>query len=303
MITELAAFLEATVRTATPLAFAAIGESISERSGVINVGLEGAIMAGCLGAVVGASSGGVAMGLAGGVLAGLALGIVMALLVIELRTDQIITGTALTLAAYGATGTLYRILFGAGGVALSLPTLSPLPIPGLADIPVVGHALFAQPAVTYAMAALVPMVWFLLYRTQGGLSLRAVGEYPPAAVAAGISVRHHRWVGVLAGSSLGGLAGASLVLTVGTFSEQMSAGRGFIAIAIVALGRWTPHGAALAAVLFGAASALQYRFQAAGSTVPYQVFLAIPYVLTLIVLAGGAGRSRAPAALGKSGPL
>lgn len=301
MTAELSAFLEATVRTATPLALAAIGESVTERSGVINVGLEGAIMAGCLGAVVGAASGGVVLGLAGGLLAGLAIGIVMAALVVELRTDQIITGTALTLAAYGATGALYRIIFGAGGVALSIPTLTPLSIPALSSIPVLGAALFAQPAMTYVMAGLVPLAWFWLYRTHGGLALRAVGEYPPAAATAGIAVRRYRWLGVLTGSSLGGLAGASLVLTVGTFSEQMSAGRGFIAIAIVALGRWTPHGAALAALLFGAASALQFRFQAAGSTVPYQVFLALPYLLTLVVLAGGVGRARAPAALGKSG--
>lgn len=300
MMVELSAFLEATVRTATPLALAAIGESVCERSGVINVGLEGAIMAGCLGAVVGAAGGGVVLGLAGGLLAGLALGIVMAALVVELRTDQIITGTALTLAAYGATGALYRIIFGAGGVALSIPTLTPLPIPALSSIPVLGAALFAQPAMTYVMAGLVPLAWFWLYRTHGGLALRAVGEYPPAATAAGIAVRRYRWLGVLTGSSLGGLAGASLVLTVGTFSEQMSAGRGFIAIAIVALGRWTPHGAALAALLFGAASALQFRFQAAGSAVPYQVFLALPYLLTLVVLAAGVGKARAPAALGKS---
>lgn len=301
MMPELSAFLEATVRTATPLALAALGESVSERSGVINVGLEGAIMAGCFGAVVGAATGGVVLGLAGGLSAGLAIGVLMAALVVELRTDQIITGTALTLAAYGATGALYRVIFGAGGVALSIPTLTPLSIPALSSIPVIGGALFAQPVTTYLMAGLVPLAWFGLYRTHGGLALRAVGEYAPAATAAGIAVRRYRWLGVLTGSALGGLAGASLVLTVGTFSEQMSAGRGFIAIAIVALGRWTPHGAALAALLFGAASALQFRFQAAGSTLPYQVFLALPYLLTLVVLAAGVGRARAPAGLGRTG--
>lgn len=299
MMDQLAAFLEATVRTTTPLAIAALGESLSERAGVINVGLEGAMMAGCLGGVIGASTWGVAGGLALGVLAGLVVGVLFAVMVLGLRADQIITGTALTLGAYGATGVLARVVFGPGGVALTIPTLRPLAIPGASRIPLVGAALFGQHAVTYAVALLVPLAWWWLYRTHGGLALRAVGEQPSAARAAGIATRRVRLAGILLGAGAGGLAGATLVLTVGTFSEQMSAGRGFIAIAIVALGRWTPQGAAGAALLFGAATALQYRFQAAGSGVPYQLFLALPYVLTLVVLAGGVGRSRAPAWLGK----
>lgn len=298
---QLSAFLEATVRTATPLAIAAIGESVSERSGVINVGLEGAIMAGCFGAAYGAAAGGLAAGLIGGLVAGCVVGVLFGMLVVGLRTDQIITGTAVTLGAYGATGALYRIVFGTSGLALSIPTLSPIALPMLSSIPLVGPALFVQPVVTYATMLLVPLAWWWMYRTHGGLALRAVGEHPPAAVAAGVHPGRARWVGILTASALGGLAGATLVLTVGTFSEQMSAGRGFIALAVVALGRWTPQGAAAAALLFGAASALQYRFQATGSTVPYQLFLALPYLLTLVVLAGGVGRSRAPAALGTTG--
>ncbi|MCC6318164.1 MAG: ABC transporter permease [Gemmatimonadaceae bacterium] len=303
MTDQIAAFLEATVRTATPLALAALGESVSERTGVINVGLEGAIMAGCFGAVVGAAAGGVSLGLLGGLAAGVLVGLAMAALVVGLRTDQILTGTALTLAAYGATGTLSPLVFGAHGVALSIPTLAPIDAPRLAAIPLIGRAVFAQSAMTYLLVGLVPLTWWWLYRTHAGLSLRAVGEFPPAAAAAGVRVSRVRWLGILVGTALGGLAGATLVLTVGTFTEQMSAGRGFIAIAIVALGRWTPHGAAFAALLFGAASALQYRFQAAGSAIPYQAFLALPYVLTLVVLAVGGGRSRAPAALGRSDDL
>ena len=297
---QVTAFLEATVRTATPLAVAAIGECVSERAGVINVGLEGAIMAGCFGAVAGAATGGVVAGLAGGLIAGAVVGIVFAALVVGLRTDQIITGTAITLGAYGATGVLYRVAFGTGGVALTIPTLTSIAVPGLARLPVAGPALFTQHAITYALMVLVPVAWWWLYRTHAGLALRAVGEYPPAAVAAGVATDRYRWLGILAGSMLGGLAGATLVLTVGTFSEQMSAGRGFIAIAIVALGRWTPQGVGLAALLFGAAAALQYRLQALGVSVPYQLFLALPYVLTLVVLAGGVGRARAPGWLGRA---
>ncbi|MEO7966199.1 MAG: ABC transporter permease, partial [Gemmatimonadaceae bacterium] len=249
-------FLEGTVRTATPLAFAALGEVIAERAGVINVGLEGIIIAGCLGAVVAAGVGGLALGLAGGAFAGVVAAAVFALFAVWLRTDQIITGTALTLGALGLTGTLYRAVYGASGVALSLPTFRPAAIPGLERIPLIGPAFFHQPVVTYLLYVAVVITWWIFARTHAGLAARAVGEAPAAAEAAGISVVRVQTIAVLLGGALGGLSGATLVLAqVGTFAEGMSAGRGFIAIAIVALGRWSPIGVALAALLFGAASA------------------------------------------------
>lgn len=294
------AFLEATVRTATPLALAALGESIAERAGVINVGLEGVIIAGCFGAVVGARQGSLTAGLVAGVAAGLTAALVFACFVVWLRTDQIITGTALTLGALGLTGMLYRAVFGTTGAALSIPTMRPLAIPLLSDIPVLGPALFRQAAVTYALYIAAACAWWFLSRTYAGLALRAVGEYPEAAQAAGIHPARVQGAAVLVSGAFGGLAGASLVLAqVGTFAEGMSAGRGFIAIAIVALGRWNPIGVALAALLFGAASALQFLFQSTGTQLPYQLFLALPYVLTLVVLAAGTSRGRAPAALGR----
>ena len=307
MIEALAAFLEATVRTATPLAYAALGETVSERAGVINIGLEGSVIAGAFAATAvamsmgaaGGAAGGVAAGFVAGALAGALVALLVAAVVVGLRADQIITGTAATMLALGLTGTLYRILYGEHGVALAVPTLAPLPIPGLAAIPVVGRALFAQPLPTYALYALVPLAWWWLYRTHDGLALRAVGESPDAAVAAGIAPGRTRIRALLVGGAMGGLCGATLVLAqVGTFAEGMSAGRGFIAIAIVALGRWRPVRVALASLLFGAASALQYLFQAMGWNVPYQLFLALPYVLTLVALAGGSGRGAAPRALG-----
>lgn len=294
------AFFEATVRTATPLAFAALGETISERAGVINVGLEGVIIAGCFGALVGAQGGSVTMGMLAGVLAGAAAAGVFAIFVAWLRTDQIITGTALTLGALGLTGTLYRALFGTTGAALTIPTLRPFAIPLLSDLPLLGPALFRQPPVTYLLYALIGIVWWYLARTHAGLALRAVGEQPEAAEAAGIRPARVQGLAVVVSGALGGLAGASLVLAqVGTFAEGMSAGRGFIAIAIVALGRWRPLGVAFAALLFGAATALQYLLQSTGTALPYQLFLAFPYVLTLVVLAAGTARVRAPAALGR----
>lgn len=295
-----AAFVEAAVRSATPLALAALGEVVVEAAGVINIGLEGVILAGAFGALVGAGHGGIAGGLLAAIGAGIAVSAVFAVFAVWLRADQIISGTAVTLLAVGLTGTLYRSLYGATGAALSIPTIGPWRIPGLAAIPIVGSGFFNQPALTYLAYLLAPAIWWWMYRTQAGLALRAVGEAPAAAAAAGIRVGRVRLWAILFGGVAGGLAGGTLVLAqAGTFAENMSAGRGFIAIAIVVLGRWRPAGTALAALLFGAASAFQFLLQALGLALPYQLFLSLPYLLTLFALAGVAGRVRAPAALAR----
>lgn len=293
-------FLDATVRTATPLALAALGETVVERAGMINIGLEGTIISGAFGAVAVASllgaTGAVGVSAAAGTLAVVVLGV----FIIGLRSDQIVSGTALTLLALGITGLLYRAQFGSAGVALSIPTAGPVAIPVLSSIPVIGRPLFAQPIFTYIVYVAVPGIAWWLSRTHAGLALRAVGENPAGATAAGISTSRVRWWALLFGGALGGLSGGCLVVAqTGTFAEGMSAGRGFIAIAIVALGRWSPVRVVVAATLFGAASALQFVFQSLGLTVPYQLFLALPYVLTLLALAGVAGRHAPPAALGR----
>ena len=296
-----APLLAATIRTATPLALAALGELLVERAGLINIGLEGAILAGAFGSLVGATAGGVLWGYAGGVVGGVLVAALFALFVVWLKADQIITGTALTLLSVGATGTLYRELFGSSGAALGTPTSLPFSIPGLSRIPVVGAALFAQPPITYLVFALVPALAWWMRRTHAGLALRAIGEQPEAAEVAGVRIQRMRVLAVLASGVLGGLAGGTLVLAqAGTFAEGMSAGRGFIAIAIVVLGRWNPLGVALAALAFGAVSALQFAFQAMGWHAPYQLFLVVPYLLTLAGLAGTVGRAQPPAALGKA---
>ena len=301
MIDVLEPFFAATIRTAVPLAFAALGEMLVERSGLINIGLEGAILAGAFGALVGASSHGVTLGFVGAIAAGMLVALLFAVFVLWARADQIITGTALTLLSMGATGTLYRALYGSSGAALSIPTSAPVAIPGLTDLPVIGAALFGQPPVTYLVYLLTPFLAWWLTRTHAGLALRAIGDRPEAAEAAGVAVDRVRALAILCGGALGGLAGGTLVLAqAGTFTEGMSAGRGFIAIAIVVLGRWTPFGVLGGALLFGATSALQFAFQAMGWSAPYQVFLATPYVLTLAALAGAIGRARPPASLGQA---
>ncbi len=294
-------FLEATVRTATPLAFAALGECVSERAGVINIGLEGAIICGALGATVAAGAVGVGMGFAAGALAGIAIAALFALFTVWMRADQIITGTAITLLALGLTGTLFTTVFGAAGVALRTPTTGAIAIPVLSSIPLIGRAFFVQPLVTYALYVLGPLTAWWMFRTHAGLALRAIGERPDAAIAAGVKPRGLQTLAVLFAGAMAGLGGATLVLAqAGTFVEGMSAGRGFIAIAIVVLGRWRPMGVLAAALLFGAARSLDTVFQAMGwQGVPYQLFLAVPYLLTLVVLATAGARAAAPAALGR----
>jgi simple sugar transport system permease protein len=302
-------FLEATVRTATPLALAALGETITERAGVVNIGLEGIVLAGAFGALLGGLpapwgvTGSLTMGYAAAILAGAALAGIFALSTLQFRGDQIIAGTAINLLALGLTGALYRTWYGSAGAALDVPLSHPINVPLLAKMPLIGPAFFSQPLTTYLAYGLIPIVWFVGWKTHAGLALRAVGENPDAARAAGISPVRVRWVAIVLGGALGGLSGATLVLEqAGTFAEGISAGRGFIAIAIVVLARWHPVGAGAAALVFGAASALQYLVQAMGWPVPYQLPLAVPYLLTLIVLAAAGARraARAPAALGRA---
>ena len=277
---------------------AALGEAITERSGVINIGLEGSIIAGALVSALGALTWGAGLGLAAG--AGLGAAAVFAAFALGLRCDQIITGMAVTMGCLGFTAAAYESRFGVTGTALSLP---PVPVPLLSDVPLVGRAFFAQAPTAYLAYLLAPALWFYLYRTGWGLELRAAGEEPEAAEAAGVRVVRVRLLATLFGGALGGVAGAHLAIAhAGTFAEGMPAGRGFIAIAVVVLGRWNPLGVLVAALLFGAASALEFFLQTLGLDLPYQLFLALPYLLTLLALAGWVGRARAPAGLGRPWP-
>lgn len=298
-LSVLVVFLQASVRLGVPLALAALGETLSERSGVINIGLEGSIIAGALGGALGAlASGSAAVGVLAGAAAGGAVSLVFALFVVLLNTDQIITGTAVTLGGLGFTAVVYQSRFGATGTALSLPTLDAWSVPGLSQIPLIGPAFFEQAPTAYLAYAAAPAFWWLLFRTQWGLEIRAAGEDPDAAAAAGVQVRLVRMTTTVLGGAAAGIAGAHLALAhTGTFTEGMSAGKGFIAIAVVVLGRWNPPLVLVAALFFGAASALQFLMQTLGLDVGYQLFLAFPYLLTLAALAGWVGRARAPAAL------
>lgn len=298
----LTAFLEAAVRASLPIALAAIGETISERGGFINVGLEGAMIAGAFAATVGGVAMGTVAGYAAGAAGGAVVGAVLCAVAVVGRANQILAGTAVTAGALGVTALLGHAVFGATGVSLSVPLSAPVGVPLLERLPVLGQALFTQPLITYVVVLLVPGCAWWLSRTRPGLAVRATGENPEAVRAAGLSPVALQAMGVMAGCALGGLGGATLVLAqAGTFAEGMTAGRGFIALAVVALGRWQPMGVALAALLFGSSLSLQYVLQAMGTEAPYQAFLALPYLLTLWVLAAGR-RGAAPAWLGRPLP-
>ena len=296
----LVSFLTSAVRVATPLLLAALGETLAEQGGVINLGIEGAMLAGALAGAIGSTVGGPWAGTLAAALTGAMLSLGFGLIAVAAGANQIISGTAITLGAVGATGAIYREVYGSAGVGLSLPTFPVIPIPGLARIPLLGPALFEQSILTYLGYVAVPALWFLLFRTRWGLALRAAGESVEAATAAGVRVKRIRIVALVLGGMFAGIAGASLVLAqVGTFAEKMTAGRGFMAVAIVVLGGWRPGRVAAAALFFGAAMALQFLFQSIVLNLPYQLFLMLPYLLTLLVLAGGVGRVRSPAELGR----
>jgi simple sugar transport system permease protein len=299
--------LAAGVRFAVPTLLAALGEIVTERAGVLNLGLEGIMLAGALAGFMATSwaehalpaAAGVApwLGLGAGVLAGLVMGLVMAVLSVSLRTDQVVAGIMLVALGYGVTAYVYREVF--GSLTAHIAPMAPVPVPGLADLPMVGRVLFAQDPATYLCLLILAGVWFLLFRTTWGLAIRAVGEHPAAADSAGIAVARTRYVAVLVGGALTGLGGAVLtVAQLGIFKEGVTAGRGWIAIALVIFARWRPGLALAGALLFGCATALQFRLQALNLPwLPYEVLLMAPYLLTLLVLLRARTES-APAALG-----
>ncbi len=281
----------------TPLLFAALGELVSERAGVLNIGVEGMMLTGAFAGFLGCwATGSPLAGMAAAGLAGALLGVVFAIWVVGLDADQVVAGAALNILAVGLTGVLYRAIFGVTGAALTVPTFVPLAIGGTSP----WLAPLRQPAPVYVALALVPVAWVVVYRTRVGLVLRAVGENAEAAASLGIRVANVRFAAIVAAAILAGIAGGHLALAYSnTFVEGMSAGRGFIALAIVVFGRWRPLGVLAGALLFGAASAGQFHLQAAGVAVSYHLVLMLPYLLTLAVLAFASISSAAPAELGR----
>jgi ABC-type uncharacterized transport system permease subunit len=292
--------LAAAVRAGTPILLAALGELLAERAGILNLGVEGMMLVGALtGFVVSQQSGEPWFGLLAAGCAGVALSAIHALLTITLHANQVVSGLALTLFGTGLSGVLGRAFVG-----LPAQGFTPVPVLALANVPWLGKIFFQHDPLVYLAYLLVPVVWILLHRTRPGLKVRAVGEDPGSADAMGISVAAVRYLCVLVGGLAGGLGGAylSLVYTQ-MWIDNMTAGRGWIALAMVIFGAWNPLRTALGAYLFGGVQALQLRLQAIGIAMPTYLMMMAPYGFTILVLVlasrGNASRRLGtPAALG-----
>jgi simple sugar transport system permease protein len=292
------ALTAAMLRYATPLIFAGLGGLVSERAGVVNIGLEGMLLTGAFFAAWGADvSGSWIVGIAVGVVAGMLLATIHAVFAVTLRADQIVSGTALNFIALGITGYLYVDIYGAQGTPDDLPQVPELALP-TESLGFIGRAIANQNLLVWGGLLAVLVVWVVVFRTPLGLRLRAVGENPKATETVGIDVLKMRYGAVIASGALAALGGAFLSIGfVHSFSQNMTAGRGFIALAAVIFGRWRPWGLLAATLLFGFSSALAQRlpeFSPQAAT----LFQALPYVLTLIAVAGIVGRSTPPAADG-----
>lgn len=291
--------LAATWRLATPLVFASVGELFTERSGVLNIGLEGIMLFGAfVGFAAGSYSGSPTVGLLFAIVVGLLVGLLFAFFTVTIKANQIVVGAALNMVGLGMTGFFYRTLFDISTTGVK--TYPPVEIPFLSQIPLIGEILFKQTILVYVTLLIVPAAAFLLYHTGFGLAVRSVGEHPRAADTVGISVAGIRYASCAIGGALAGMGGAFLTLShTNLFVEGMVAGRGFIALAVVVFGRWKPWGVFGASLLFGVFYGLQLHLQAMTNLViPYQFWQALPYLATLIVLVALRGRAGAPRALG-----
>jgi len=298
----LIALVASGIRLAVPVLLAVLGEIFAERSGVLNLGLEGIMAVGAFaGFAVAFTLENAWLGVLAGLLAGGLMGLIMAFFSVTLQTNQVITGISLVILGQGASAFLYRQIFGVSSRPPRVEGFAELTIPGLSQIPVLGPILFKHNVVVYLAVILVVLSWVALFRTTWGLKVRAVGEYPSAADTSGVNVARIRYTCVILGAALTGLGGSFLsVAQMRMFLENMIAGRGWIAIALVIFSRWRPSLALAGAVLFGVADALQFRLQALGfAAVPYEFLLMLPYVLTILVLVSRSGRGAGPAALGE----
>jgi ABC-type uncharacterized transport system permease subunit len=302
------ALTAATLRYATPLTFAAIGGLFSERSGVVNIGLEGMMLMGAFFGVYGADkTGSWVAGIFIGMLAGAAMALVHAFFSIQLRSDQIVSGTAVNFLALGITGFIYIDTYGNEGTPNDLPQVPDVNLNWLGSIPPSGLGNYLERAfgglnlLVWLALATVVLAWIVIFKTTIGLRIRSVGEHPRAADTVGISVYATRYAAVTVSGALAALGGVYLSLGfVHSFTENMTAGRGFIALAALIFGKWKPFGALGAALLFGFASAVAPRLQNVEGWATYgTLFQALPYVLTLIAVAGVIGRSIPPAAIGR----
>jgi simple sugar transport system permease protein len=297
--------LSITIGAGTSLLYATLGEIYTERSGILNLGVEGTMMLGAATAFAASYySGSAWVGLLAAAIVGGLLSLIHAFLTITMRAEQVVSGLALTIFGIGLASFMGQRL-GPGGttmVGLEGASFEAIPIPGLSELPYVGQSLFNQDVITYILYVVIPVLWFFLYRTQPGLHMRAVGENPQASDAMGVNVSRVRYVYTWVGGVLMGVAGAHLSLAyLGGWADNITGERGWIAIALVIFATWDPLRAVVGALLFGGINALQFRLQAAGTNIPAPFLNMLPYISTILVLVlitALSKRLRAPKALG-----
>ena len=293
-------FFAAMIRIATPLILATLGEMFTERGGVLNLGIEGIMVLGAMmGFTAAHSSGSLWLGIMAAMATGAVAGLLMGLLTVSLGLSQHVSGIGTTLLCTGLAFFFYRLIYGQPSLPPNIEAFQVVPIPVLSSIPFLGPVLFNQSALVYLALLLVPAAAFLLYRTPWGLSLRAVGENPRAADAAGVSVPRMRYQGLVLSGMLMGMGGAFLSMAqFNAFTFGVISGRGWVCIALVVFGQWSPWKCLAGALLFGFVDALQLRLQASGVIqLPYQVFLMMPFVLTIVAMALVSRSATPPAAL------
>jgi simple sugar transport system permease protein len=293
-------FFAALIRIATPLIFATLGELFAERSGVLNLGIEGIMLLSAMtGFTAAYFSGSLWLGVAAAAATGAIMGLLMGLMTVTFGLSQHVSGIGVTLLCSGLAFFFYRLVFGEPSQPPKIEAFRPVALPGLSDIPVLGPILFNQFALSYIAFLLVPLAAFLLYRTPWGLGLRTVGENPRAADGAGVSVAATRYQALVISGALMGIGGAYLSMAqYDAFTFGVISGRGWVCIALVVFGQWSPWKSAFGALLFAFIDALQLRLQASGAIqLPYQVFLMLPFLLTIVAMAAVSRSARAPAAL------
>jgi ABC-type uncharacterized transport system permease subunit len=288
--------LAATLRVATPLMFGTMGELFAERSGVLNLGIEGTMFLGAfVGFTVASMTGSLWLGVLAALLAGALAGLLMGFFAVKLGVNQHVSGLGITLLLTSLSLFLFRVIFGENQLPPKIEPFSHLTI--LQGVPFLGDIL-SQYALTYIAILLVPVVWYVLYRTNFGLDMRAVGENPEAADAAGVNVYRTRYIALAIGGALMSLGGAFLTLAqLGSFTFGIIAGRGWVCIALIIFANWQPLRVLWGALLFGGFFALQLRLQTTGLKLPYEVFLALPYIVTIIALANTGRKATGPAAV------
>ncbi|MCS6907769.1 MAG: ABC transporter permease [Anaerolineales bacterium] len=297
-------FYAAIIRMTTPLLLAAMGSLLAEKAGVVTFSMEGMMLMGAVGGIIGSGvTGNVWMGVLLAILFGISVGLIYAIMAVSVGAHQIVTSVGLNLGALGLSAVLYPLVFKRGEeviqTVIRVPSMPLLKIPILGDIPFVGNVFFNHLPPVYIGYLLAPVVWFILYRTSWGLKVRAVGEHPHAADTVGISVAKVRYATILFAGACSGLAGAFLSIgLLGSYMENMTAGRGFIAYTAIVFGKWEPTGVLLGTLLFGMADALQLRIQALGIGIPYQFLVMFPYVVTMIALISLVGKASWPASYG-----